>query len=133
MIEYKGYIGKVVDLEDGVLHGRVVNIRDVVTFEAKSAKELELEFRKSVDVYIETCIDKARTGLTLGFASVRPPLGFVVSVCAATIQHDKLSAKFQKDFSAILSASISVLAHMEKNDWRAAEIGVSADIARGPE
>ncbi len=55
MIEYKRYVGKVIDLEDGVLHGRVINIRDVVTFEAKSAKELEREFRKSVDVYIEMC------------------------------------------------------------------------------
>jgi predicted HicB family RNase H-like nuclease len=36
-MEYLGYIGKVeLDEEEGILHGEVINIRDVITFEGKS-------------------------------------------------------------------------------------------------
>ena len=41
MMEYKGYIGKAeVDDEAGILHGEVINIRDVITFEGSSVDEV---------------------------------------------------------------------------------------------
>ena len=44
MMEYKGYIGKVeVDDEAGILHGEVINIRDVVTFEGRTGDCLFVE------------------------------------------------------------------------------------------
>jgi predicted HicB family RNase H-like nuclease len=56
MMEYKGYIGVVeYDDEAKILHGEVVNIRDVITFQAKSVDELEQAFRDSVDDYLEFC------------------------------------------------------------------------------
>ena len=56
MMRYKGYIGKVeYDPDAKILHGEVVGIRDVVTFQADSAKGIEKAFRDSVDYYLAFC------------------------------------------------------------------------------
>jgi predicted HicB family RNase H-like nuclease len=56
MMQYKGYVGKVeFDAEAGILHGEVVGIRDVVTFEGTSVEEVERAFRDSVDDYLAFC------------------------------------------------------------------------------
>ncbi|MGF1659559.1 MAG: type II toxin-antitoxin system HicB family antitoxin [Rubrimonas sp.] len=53
MKPYKGYTGTVeFDEEDRVFHGRVVGVRDIVTFEARTADELVAAFRDSVDDYL---------------------------------------------------------------------------------
>ena len=46
--------------EDGVLHGRVADIRDVVTFESETLEGLEREFRTSVDVYLDWCAERGK-------------------------------------------------------------------------
>ena len=49
-MKYKGYTGRVeFDDEAGVFHGEVLDLRDVVTFQGRSVKELEQAFRDSVD------------------------------------------------------------------------------------
>jgi predicted HicB family RNase H-like nuclease len=56
VLEYKGYRGQVeFDDEAGLLHGEVLGVRDVVTFEGKSVEELEEAFRDSIDDYLEFC------------------------------------------------------------------------------
>jgi len=56
MRQYKGYIGKVeLDAEAGILHGEVVGIRDVVTFQGESVQEVERAFRESVDDHLAFC------------------------------------------------------------------------------
>lgn len=56
MMEYKGYIGKVeIDEEAGILHGEVINVRDVITFEGRTVEELQQAFRDSVEDYLEFC------------------------------------------------------------------------------
>jgi len=58
---YKNYAASFeLDDEDGVLHGRVANIRDVVTFESETLKGLEREFRTSVDVYLDWCAERGK-------------------------------------------------------------------------
>lgn len=59
MKPYKGYSGTV-EFDDGdmVFHGRVIGIRDIVTFEAETAKGLVKAFHESVDDYLAFC--KAR-------------------------------------------------------------------------
>lgn len=53
---YKGFAGCFeYDEEAGVFHGEVVNIRDVITFQAKTAADIEKEFHASVDVYLNFC------------------------------------------------------------------------------
>ncbi len=55
-MQYLGYIGKVeFDPEANILHGELVGIRDVVTFQGRSVKEIEKAFRESVDDYLDFC------------------------------------------------------------------------------
>ena len=59
LLRYKGYAGRYgVDPNDGVLHGRVDGIRDIVTFVAENAEALEHEFRISVDCYLDFCAER---------------------------------------------------------------------------
>jgi predicted HicB family RNase H-like nuclease len=59
MMEYKGYIGKVeVDDEAGILHGEVINLRDVITFEGETVEELRAAFIDSIDDYLEFCAQR---------------------------------------------------------------------------
>jgi predicted HicB family RNase H-like nuclease len=56
MMEYKGYVGKAeIDDQAGILHGEVINIRDVITFEGTCVEEIQKAFRESVDDYLEFC------------------------------------------------------------------------------
>jgi predicted HicB family RNase H-like nuclease len=57
MMEYKGYTGQItaVDEEQGLIHGRVAGLIDVITFEGRTFEELREAFRDSVDDYLEFC------------------------------------------------------------------------------
>lgn len=56
MMTYKGYTGVLgIDADAGVLRGHVANTRDVITFQGKTIKEAETEFRSSVDDYLDFC------------------------------------------------------------------------------
>jgi predicted HicB family RNase H-like nuclease len=57
MLEYKGYIGTI-EAEDGVFHGRVAGLRDVITFEGTSFAEVEQAFRDSIDDYLAFCAER---------------------------------------------------------------------------
>jgi len=58
MMKYKGYTGRYeVDPDDGVLHGHLDGIEDIITFEADNLEDLEREFRISVDDYREWCAE----------------------------------------------------------------------------
>jgi len=62
MLEYNGYIAKIdFDNDLDCFVGEVVNIRDVITFQGCSAKELKDEFKKSVSCYLEFCSKKNKT------------------------------------------------------------------------
>jgi predicted HicB family RNase H-like nuclease len=57
-MSYKNYSARVdYDDEDGVLHGRIAGIQDVVSFHAKSVEELKAAFREAVDDYLATCAE----------------------------------------------------------------------------
>lgn len=59
MMEYKRYLGKVeYDDEQDIFWGEVLGIRDVVTFQGKSVRELRKAFRDSVDDYLEFCKER---------------------------------------------------------------------------
>jgi len=56
LMKYKGFFGTCeVSFEDGILHGKIECINDLVTYEATTPVELERAFNESVDDYIETC------------------------------------------------------------------------------
>jgi len=56
MMHYKGYEAVVEFDEDAdIFHGEVMNLRDVITFQGTSAKELKQAFAESVDDYLAFC------------------------------------------------------------------------------
>ncbi len=56
MMEYKCYLGKV-EFDDvaGIFHGEVINIRDVITFQAASQDKVQQAFIDSIEDYLEFC------------------------------------------------------------------------------
>ena len=55
-IFYKGHKAAVAyDADAGLFHGEVANIRDVITFQAKSEADLEAAFAASLDDYLALC------------------------------------------------------------------------------
>lgn len=60
-MKYKGYHGQVNYDEDAKLfHGKVVGLRDVITFQGTSVDELEQAFKDSVDEYLDFCKELKR-------------------------------------------------------------------------
>ncbi|MDQ6740063.1 MAG: type II toxin-antitoxin system HicB family antitoxin [Actinomycetota bacterium] len=56
---YRGYTADVeLDLQVGVLVGRVLDIDDVITFEGARADEVYKEFTISVDEYLALCSEQ---------------------------------------------------------------------------
>lgn len=56
LFHYKNFIGSIeADLKSKCLYGKLLYINDLVTYEANSVAELEVEFKKAVHDYIETC------------------------------------------------------------------------------
>lgn len=61
MMKYKNYFGKVeFDADAGILHGEVVGIRDVVTFQGRSIEEVQQAFKDSVDDYLAFCRERGQ-------------------------------------------------------------------------
>jgi predicted HicB family RNase H-like nuclease len=56
---YKGYTATVdFDVDEMVLHGRVDNIRDVISFQAVSVNDLQSTFEEAIDDYLDLCSDR---------------------------------------------------------------------------
>ena len=61
IITYKAYTGKIeVDIESAILHGRILDINDVITFQGKTIEEVTQDFRDSVDDYLEFCAEMGK-------------------------------------------------------------------------
>jgi len=60
--EYKGYYGSCeICMDSKELFGKVLFIRDLITYAADTISELENEFRESVDDYLETCAELGKS------------------------------------------------------------------------
>lgn len=58
-MEYKGYIGSVeFSEEDGILFGKVLGIRTLLSYEGENGKELLKDFHSAVDEYLSLCEEK---------------------------------------------------------------------------
>jgi predicted HicB family RNase H-like nuclease len=56
MFTYKGYTAHVeIDPDANILCGRVLDIKDVITFKGETVKEARQAFHDSVDDYLEWC------------------------------------------------------------------------------
>lgn len=56
VFRYKDYIGSIeADIQGKCLYGKLLYISDLITYEAKTIEELEVEFKKAVQDYLLTC------------------------------------------------------------------------------
>ena len=56
LLEYKGYYGTVeFSLEDQVLHGKVIGINGLLSYEGETIRELENDFHDVIDEYLADC------------------------------------------------------------------------------
>ena len=93
-LEYNGYICRVeYSQEDKYFFGKLSMINDLVTFEAYTADELEINFKDAVDEYLDTCkllnkvpqkafkgVFNIKVGSELHLAAVRNALRIGVSL-----------------------------------------------------
>ena len=56
VLKFRNYQGSIeYDEESETLHGKVLHVRDLITYEAETAKGLKKAFQDSVNDYLETC------------------------------------------------------------------------------
>ncbi|MBB5057566.1 putative HicB family RNase H-like nuclease [Granulicella aggregans] len=61
-MEHRGYHGSVsYSAEDKMLHGRIMGIRDMVSFGGTTVRQLEKNFRDAVDEYLAFCAETGKT------------------------------------------------------------------------
>jgi predicted HicB family RNase H-like nuclease len=61
-LHYGGYDGSVeYSAEDRLLHGRLLGIRDMITFEGSDVNGLEANFKAAVDEYLAFCKAEGKT------------------------------------------------------------------------
>ena len=52
--EYKGYVGSIeYSVKDSIHYGKLLNIKDLVNYEADNIIDLEKQFHEAVDDYLE--------------------------------------------------------------------------------
>lgn len=62
MMIYKGYYGSIMtNLEENILYGKLEFIRDLVSYEGNTPKDLRNAFEEAVDDYLDTCEQTDRT------------------------------------------------------------------------
>ena len=60
-LRYKGYAGTVTFSErDEVFHGKVIGMKDLITFEGDSVASLVEDFHSAVDEYEEYCMQQGK-------------------------------------------------------------------------
>jgi predicted HicB family RNase H-like nuclease len=60
-MKYKNYEAVIrYDEEDQILHGRVLNVRDVISFHGQSIEEVRQAFEEAVGDYLADCAEQGR-------------------------------------------------------------------------
>ena len=59
MMNYKEYLGQITyDDKAKLFHGEVIGLKDVITFQGTSVKNLEKAFKDSIDDYLAWCKER---------------------------------------------------------------------------
>ncbi len=60
-LDYKGYTGSIeYSKEDELLYGKALGIRGLISYEGKTGKELEKDFKEAIDTYLIDCKDEGK-------------------------------------------------------------------------
>lgn len=55
-LSHKGYTGTIeASIEDGCLHGQILFITDIITYEGNTVEEIQTSFKEAVDHYLRYC------------------------------------------------------------------------------
>ena len=55
---YKGYVAQMdIDVDANLLYGRVIDLKDMITFQGSTVKEAIQSFHDSVDAYLAFCLE----------------------------------------------------------------------------
>lgn len=104
-MEYKGYIARIeFSAQDECFVGRIAGIRDIITFEGESVKELRAAFQEAVDFYLETCEER-------GEQPNRPYSGRVMLRISPEL-HARLAAQAQTMGKSLNQYAADILTHM---------------------
>jgi predicted HicB family RNase H-like nuclease len=61
-LEYKGYTGSIeYSKEDDLLYGKVLGMKGLISYEGKTGKELEDDFKEAIDIYLSDCKNEGIT------------------------------------------------------------------------
>ena len=61
LLRYRGYSAKPeYSAEDRIFYGRILGISDLVDFQFEEADDIENEFHKAVDDYLQYCMENGK-------------------------------------------------------------------------
>jgi predicted HicB family RNase H-like nuclease len=125
MTKYKGYIGQFdVDIETGLIRGKVVNTRDIITFHGTTVREAEQAFRDSVDDYLAFCED-------LGESPEKPYSGKLL-VRVTPKLHQELDVLAKSKGKSVNTLVAGCLARMTRRLPYAGRNSLSRAVSPGP-
>lgn len=111
-LEYRGYIGSVsFDAEAEILHGTVVNTRDVITFQGESVSEIKQAFKESVEDYLAFCAElgeEPEKPMSGRFNVRISPLLHAQAVAMARSQEISLNTLVERAINDVVNRSASV-------------------------
>lgn len=110
-MQYKGQFGSAeVSVEDGVVFGKLLFIRDLITYESESPSGLQAAFEAAVDEYLAECIDEGR--------EADRPLKGQFNVRVAPTLHRSLAiaaSKCNKSLNDYVETILSCHEHIDNN------------------
>jgi predicted HicB family RNase H-like nuclease len=61
-MKYRGYSGSILlSAGDGIFHGRILAIRDAITYKGFDLCDLERNFKSAIDEYLRFCAEEGKT------------------------------------------------------------------------
>lgn len=105
MMKYKGYFGEIKEFDDkaGIMHGEVIGLKDIITFQGKTVNELKNAFRASIDDYLAWCKERSEKAEKTYSGNIRlrmnPDLHADLSIEAARMGislNDLINTKLRK-------------------------------------
>jgi predicted HicB family RNase H-like nuclease len=106
-LQYRGYDGSVLySAEDRMLHGRVMGIRDVISYGGDDVRSLDRNFRDAIDEYLAFCAKRKKAADIpfKGSFNVRVPQELHMRAALYAEEHNlKLNAVVQQALKEYLT------------------------------
>ncbi len=92
-LKFNGYFGSIeISPEDNVLHGELLFIRPLITYEAETARKLEEAFKGSVTDYLAFCKNQGVEPAKPCKGSLNIRLGQKLHLSAAVMAHNETTS-----------------------------------------